>query len=1027
IKAYSFAGDMARVAIVEFFGEHVSPKGLKFMKKVLLTDKYLRVRAYTAQILESLVAAEKVSPAVMEANFGKGYENAFTGFSFLVVNKKDMLLNLGQNAVPALIGALHDKDASLREFAAQQIGIIDVKAPGEYTEEAVGYLIEALSDKKKKVVAAAAVALGMINDYAAIKPLTIALEEAPDANTREAIIKTLTQLTASLKKSRGQEVVGVLGRLWQLAKDILYKIGTLLEKVPGIKIAGETKMPQWKRAPIELYQQAAGVLNRTGRALKLDPEKVAVDVLIDTLSDEDENVRESTRTSLFELAAPTYRVIKGNTRAMLSSSSAKARKDATKQLANTVSSTSLSPELHEVIIQAYIRGMKTEADEETWVEMARALTRTSTEEQVASSYIRALDNPNQAIRIMCIENLEALEVREAESQLRSLLEKESADSEVHKRAAQARETLFPQTDLAEEEVYASVGRDRGFLRFAGLLIAATVAGMFMSSPASGSELGVIDKIDNIKEILPTGFSIGPIHIVLAGAGLLTLLYYLKVKLKKIIKLGMVVGFGALAFWAYNNASTLAQFTDVNMVMLFAAISAVMMLSYMTGIPFIDGGVMVADRKTSGEDQAPGAGPGEHGGRPEDVDRLVDEIAQWYAGKPSPESEPVPGEEPAAELPERISLLEQMKQDYGNENAQALLNNLGIKDPEKDIVRIEEGARVVTYDPSISFDETRLGCIETSGQICDIPIDMADEVEARLREKVIGNIAAVLGVDAERKADLERMNIAELMAESESIRQELKDELRGIAQKFKDKELEAAEKMMHEIADRFNIELDLEGMDITEAQNKFFYMRSEILSKAGSMLIFASVERYYRIYIKEGTFEGSDKGGKKGLEQKLDRFDDFARVHMKIMSEIEGDKVISGQTLEDTYALVDAFLAIFPEKGEEVQVYMERFRQVLPRGDELQNFINGIHIYLIGNLFSFIQAKEGENVARFEDARIWKVDIRRRRHLRADVESELKMKTKYANREIAVQEYETGSISIIGSKDLLEEVQSQNQP
>ncbi|MGB2600570.1 MAG: sister chromatid cohesion protein PDS5, partial [Candidatus Omnitrophota bacterium] len=41
IKAYSFAGDMARVAIVEFFGEHVSPKGLKFMKKVLLTDKYL--------------------------------------------------------------------------------------------------------------------------------------------------------------------------------------------------------------------------------------------------------------------------------------------------------------------------------------------------------------------------------------------------------------------------------------------------------------------------------------------------------------------------------------------------------------------------------------------------------------------------------------------------------------------------------------------------------------------------------------------------------------------------------------------------------------------------------------------------------------------------------------------------------------------------------------------------------------------------------------------------------------------------
>ena len=74
IKAYAFAGEMARVAIVEFFGEHVSPKGVKFMRRVLLTDKYLRVRAYTAQIIQGLEMSEKVSPAVMEANFGKGYE-----------------------------------------------------------------------------------------------------------------------------------------------------------------------------------------------------------------------------------------------------------------------------------------------------------------------------------------------------------------------------------------------------------------------------------------------------------------------------------------------------------------------------------------------------------------------------------------------------------------------------------------------------------------------------------------------------------------------------------------------------------------------------------------------------------------------------------------------------------------------------------------------------------------------------------------------------------------------------------------
>ncbi|MFC1548840.1 HEAT repeat domain-containing protein, partial [Candidatus Omnitrophota bacterium] len=921
MKAYAYAGEMSRTAIVEFFGNHISPKGIQFLKKILLTDKYPRVRAYTAQTIEGLVMSEQVKPLTIRTDLGAGYEKALMGFSLLVLNKRDELLKLGNDAVPTLIGALHDEDSSLREFGANSLSII-------HDKRAVGYLINTLTDKKKEVVVAAATALGKIDDPAAIKPLSKALEAEQDPETRKIMISILQNLVSSLRKSRLERITKwrrPIAAIVNVAAGILHRIGALLEKVP------------------------ARTLNRAGDIIKLDPDRVAVDRLLDTLSDEKEDVREHVRTALFTLGTASDKIIEGNIRAMLKSPSVKARRDSTKFFRIVTSSEELPSKLRARIINAYFDGLKKETDVDTWKGLATAMTESGTPaEEWQKGYTRALYNDNEEIRLLAVEILDELNAKGAERHLAKLLDRESPESRVFQRASQFYDRL-----ITEKHQRSLVRKgDKGLILVGGFLTALVVA-------------------------------VG--YLLYADPGL-----------------------------AARTAGSIPGIWVIAALMAIAAIY----VSF-TGTS-IGGGVLVAERATSEEDT-------EVREEDFDIDRLLGEFAEYYEG------EFVPSEEETHELPERLNLLKEMEKDYGADGVKEILDKLGVKDPEEDILKIEEAARVVVYDlPGGEVTPTpRPIYLENGTHVYDVPLDMADDVQDALRKRIIDVVTGLFDVEDKMKDSLSEMNMAELMSVSvslmRSIERKLNDIQAELKQDLEESDIARIKGKILWIAGKIGTDINLEDKGQGDLKYVCGRLKMEARNSIGERLVFASVERYYRIYTKEQVAKEMDEEQKRSMEDKLDRFDEFARLHRKIMSEIKGPEEISNQTLKDTRKLVTAFLNVFPAMKDKVSPELEEFSRVKPRGEQLQNYINGIHIYLIKNLFSLVRIDGRKDVIGFADIGIRPVEVGRRTHLRRHIEGELRRKIRFATGEIGHQEMVVGPIKVIGSKDISDEVSSTSLP
>ena len=78
----------------------------------------------------------------------------------------------------------------------------------------------------------------------------------------------------------------------------------------------------------------------------------------------------------------------------------------------------------------------------------------------------------------------------------------------------------------------------------------------------------------------------------------------------------------------------------------------------------------------------------------------------------------------------------------------ILDKLGVKDPEEDILKIEEAARVVVYElPGGERTPTpRPIYLENGAHVCDVPLDMADDVQDVLRERIVDGITGLFDVE-----------------------------------------------------------------------------------------------------------------------------------------------------------------------------------------------------------------------------------------------------------------------------------------
>lgn len=145
-----------------------------------------RMREYFRQRALELVVAERLAEILRLIDMGYGKElvcGLDAALRNSVPNADVFLCMVGEPAVCALVGALGDKDASVRAAAAWALG-----AMGEEAGRAVPALIEALKDDAGTVREKAAIALGDIGREA--RQAQQALEEVfasdPDPTVRFA-------------------------------------------------------------------------------------------------------------------------------------------------------------------------------------------------------------------------------------------------------------------------------------------------------------------------------------------------------------------------------------------------------------------------------------------------------------------------------------------------------------------------------------------------------------------------------------------------------------------------------------------------------------------------------------------------------------------------------------------------------------------------------------------------------------------------------------------------------------------------
>jgi HEAT repeat protein len=192
---------------------------------------------------------------------GKGYERC---------NAASQLGNSGDHrAVEPLIAVLKDEDYVLRMDAAEALGKIG-------DTRAVEPLIAVMKDKDYDVRESAAEALGKIGDSRAIEPLLAAMKDKHDGvqnSAAEALAKigdsrAISALLVGLKST------GLSGKSYRF--ELLVKIGT-----PAL----EPLITTLKDKDENVREYAAQALGELGDARAVEP-------LIITLKDKDKNVRE---------------------------------------------------------------------------------------------------------------------------------------------------------------------------------------------------------------------------------------------------------------------------------------------------------------------------------------------------------------------------------------------------------------------------------------------------------------------------------------------------------------------------------------------------------------------------------------------------------------------------------------------------------------------------------------------------------------------------------------------------------------
>lgn len=213
----------------------------------------------------------------------------------------EQLVNLGDRGFEALISALADADALVRESAAGALGKIG-------DERAVGPLIGALSDadEKGRVRRDAAQALGRIGDERAVEPLIGALSDAGgyvrrraawalgeigDARAVEPLIGALSdaeeavryRAALALGRIRDERAVGpLIGALSDADWDVRWHAVEALVKIGELAVApligALSDKHEWVRI------SAAGALGKTGDARAVEP-------LIGALADANGDVR----------------------------------------------------------------------------------------------------------------------------------------------------------------------------------------------------------------------------------------------------------------------------------------------------------------------------------------------------------------------------------------------------------------------------------------------------------------------------------------------------------------------------------------------------------------------------------------------------------------------------------------------------------------------------------------------------------------------------------------------------------------
>jgi HEAT repeat protein len=257
-------------------------------------DEYVRKAAVYAlgeikdpRAVEPLIAALKdkdVRKAAAEALDHLGWKPAqdeSAGWYWMAKHDWDKCVALGALAVEPLSAALKDKEWKVRAAAARALGKIQ-------DPRAVEPLIAALKDTDKDVREAAVYALGEIKDPRAVEPLIAALKDA-EWRVRTAADEALVKIGAPA-------VEPLIAALKDKDSDV---------RKAAAQVLGEIKDPRAvKPLSAALKDEEWDVCQAAAEALGKIKDPRAVDPLIAALKDTDKDVREAAVYALGEIKDP---------------------------------------------------------------------------------------------------------------------------------------------------------------------------------------------------------------------------------------------------------------------------------------------------------------------------------------------------------------------------------------------------------------------------------------------------------------------------------------------------------------------------------------------------------------------------------------------------------------------------------------------------------------------------------------------------------------------------------------------------